>query len=104
MSRVRVSVFAVTVLTALASAADPPPAPVKPAVVRVVAFSPDGATLVAAYTAKDAPGGAVAWEVATGQRIWHSPGTASAVSFAPDGSAVALARGKRTAVRLDPRT
>lgn len=85
----------------LAVAADPPPVPVKPPAVRAVAFSPDGKLVVAGF----APGGAAAWEVATGKRLWHAPGpAASAVSFAPDGSAVALACGTPTAVRLDPLT
>ena len=75
--------FAGTVLAALASSAqDPPAAPVKPPAVRVVAFSPDGKLLVAGYTTTAPSCGAVAWEVATGKRLWHSPGTAvTAVSF-----------------------
>jgi WD40 repeat protein len=89
------------VLAALASAGD---TPVKPPSVRVLAFSPDGKILVAGYTAKDAPGGAVAWEVATGKRLWHSPGAVTAVSFASNGAAVAVARGTPAALRLDPLT
>lgn len=104
MRRVPSAVFAVTAVAALAAAADPPPTPVKPPTVRAVAFSPDGKIVVAGYATTNA-GGAAAWEVATGKRLWHNPGSAvSSVSFAPDGSAVAVANGKPTALRLDPLT
>ena len=94
MRRLLSAVSAAMVLAAAAAADDPPTAPVKPPSVRVVAFSPDGKLLAAGYAAKDRPGGAVVWEVATGERLWHSPGPAvTAVSFAPDGSALAVARG-----------
>jgi WD40 repeat protein len=105
MYRTRAAVFAGAVVAALAPAADPPVPLVQPPPVRAVAFSPDGKTLVAGYGANDAPGGAVAWEVATGKRLWHHPGpTVTAVSFAPAGTAVALARTTPTALRLDPLT
>src|SRR5262249_7606026 len=44
-------------------------------------------------------------EVATGKRLWRLPGAAViSVSFAPDGREVAVARGTRSALRLDART
>jgi WD40 domain-containing protein len=109
MRRARIVVFAAfaaTVLAAPAPAADDPPAPLaKPPAIRAIAFSPDGQTLVAGFGAKDQPGGAAAWEVATGKRLWRLPGAAvTSVSFAPDGTAVAVARGTPSALRLDPRT
>src|SRR5438552_6843661 len=106
MRRVQVAVSAVTVLAAAAAAADSlqPAPPAKPPAVRAVAFSPDGKTLVAGFGAKDQPGGVAAWEVATGKPLWHLPGAVTSVSFSPDGTAVALARGTPTALRLDPLT
>jgi WD40 repeat protein len=106
MRCVQVAVSAVTVLTAVAAADGFQPAPpARPPAVRAVAFSPDGKTLVAGYGAKDQPGGVVAWEVATGKRLWHQPGQAvTSVSYAPDGTAVAAARGAPGAFRLDPLT
>src|SRR5438093_11325086 len=100
------AVFAATVLAALAPAADDPPAPLaKPPTIQAVAFSPDGQTLVAGFGAKDQPGGAAAWEVATGKRLWRLLGAAiTSVSFAPDGTEVAVARGTPSALRLEPRT
>jgi WD40 repeat protein len=60
---------------------------------------------VAGFGGKDQPGGVAAWEVATGKRLWRLPGAAvTSLSFAPDGSAVAVARGTPSALRLDPRT
>src|SRR5947199_6789473 len=98
MRRARIVVFAmfaVTVLAVLALAADAPPALLaKPPTIRAVAFSPNGQTLVAGFGAKDRPGGAAGWDVATGKRLWRLPGAAiPSVSFAPDGTAVAVARG-----------
>src|SRR5580692_8767642 len=82
---------------------DPSTPPAHPSTVRVVAFSPDGQTLVAGFGGKDQPSGAAAWEVATGKRLWHLPGNAvTSVSFAPDGKAVAITRGENSALRLDP--
>src|SRR5438128_1456962 len=77
----------------------------KPPPIRAVAFSPDGQTLVRGFGAKDRPGGAPGWDVATGKRVWRLAGAAiTSVSFAPDGTAVAVARGTPSALRLDPRT
>src|SRR4051794_20575098 len=100
------ALFAEIVWVGLAPAADDPPAPLaKPPTIRAVAFSPDGQTLVAGFGAKDQPGGAAGWEVATGKRLWRLPGAAIiSVSFAPDGTAVAVAPGTPFALRLDPRT
>src|SRR5205823_6788457 len=105
--RATTAVFAVAAVWAPpARAAGDPQAPfARPATVRAVAFSPDGQTLVAGFGAKDQPGGAAAWEVATGKRLWRLPGAAiTSVSFAPDGTAVAVACGTPSALRLDPRT
>jgi WD40 repeat protein len=106
MRRARIAVFAVAALAALAPAADAPPAPfAKPPAIRAVVFSPDGRTLVAGFGGENQPGGAACWEVATGKRLWRLPGAAvTSVSFAPDGREVAVARGTRSALRLDPRT
>jgi WD40 repeat protein len=106
MRRVPPAVFTVTVLAALATAADDKPAPpAKPPVVLTVVFSPDGRTVVAGYSTKDQSGGAVAWEVDTGKRLWRHPGPAvGSVSYAPDGKTVALAVEKPIALRLDART
>jgi WD40 repeat protein len=100
------ALFAATQLAAPVPAAGEPPAPyTKPPAIRVVAFSPDGRTLVAGFGGKDQPGGVAAWEVATGKRLWRLPGAAvTSVSFAPDGTAVAVARGTPSALLLDPRT
>jgi WD40 repeat protein len=102
-------VFALVILSpchpvTLSSA--PAPAPfARPPAIRVVAFSPDGKTLVAGFGGKDEPSGAASWEVATGKQLWRLPGPAvTSVSFAPDGTAVAIARGTASASRLDPRT
>ncbi|MFO0845238.1 MAG: hypothetical protein U0797_23125 [Gemmataceae bacterium] len=107
MRRTRIAVFAVSAALA-APAADGPPAPLaKPPNIRAVAFSPDGKTLVAGFGATGQPGGGAAcWEVASGKRLWRLPGGAAvtSVSFAPDGAAVAVARGTPSALRLDPRT
>lgn len=103
MGRIPVAAFATLLIAGVVPAADDPPA--RPAVVRAVAFSPDGKLIVAGYGSKDQPGGVGAWEVATGKRLWHNPGApVGSVSFAPDGSALAVAHGKPTALRLDPHT
>jgi WD40 repeat protein len=106
MRRVPSAVLAAIVLAALAAAADDKPAPpAKPPVVLTVVFSPDGRAVVAGYSAKDQPGGAVAWEVATGRRLWHHPGAAvGSVSFAPDSKTLAIAVGKPIALLLDARS
>lgn len=106
MGAARIVQFAATVLAASALAADDVPAPfTKPPAIRALAFSPDGQTLVAGFGAKDQPGGAAAWEVATGKRLWRLSGApVTSVSFTPDGSAVAVARGTPSALRLNPRT
>src|SRR5262245_58553510 len=106
MRRVSITVFVGTVLAALASSAnDPPAAFVRPPIIRAVAFSPDGRTLVAGFGGTDQASGAVCWEVATGKRLWRLPGTTvTSLSFAPDGRSVAVARGTPSVLRLDSRT
>lgn len=89
-----------------AQAADNQTVPfLEPVSIRVVSFSPDGRTIIAGFTGKDQPGAAAAWEVGTGKMHWRiaRPAVAS-VSFAPDGTDVAVARGTRFALRLDPLT
>jgi len=84
------------------SAADPP---VKPAVIWAVVFSPNGKTVVAGYGGNGAQGGLVAWEVATGKRLWQvDTSWAISVSFAPDSQSIAIANWKKTALRIDART
>lgn len=99
IGRVVFVVFAVTVLAAAA-----PPA--KPPAIRILAFSPDGRTLVAGFGARNQPGGAAGWEVATGKRLWRLSGGAAvtSLSFAQDGTAVAIAPRTPSVLRLDPRT
>jgi len=99
-------VFAATLLVAPISAADDTPGPfVKPPPIRTVAFSPNGQILVAGFGAKEQPSGVTAWDVSTGKRLWRLSGAAvNSVSFAPDGMALAVARGTPIAMRLDPHT
>jgi WD40 repeat protein len=106
MRRAGIAVLALTAaLAALAAAGDAPAPFAKPPAIGVVAFSPDGKTLVAGFGGKGEPSGAACWEVATRKRLWRIPGAAvTSVSFAPDGTALAVARGTASATRLDPRT
>ncbi|HEX4613323.1 MAG TPA: hypothetical protein VH092_34375 [Urbifossiella sp.] len=84
---------------------DPPAGPDRPPV-RAVAFSPDGKRLVAATGNKDRPGAVVAWDVATGQRLWAVPRAAgfTSLSYAPDGGLVAVTDGRPAARLLDAAT
>jgi WD40 repeat protein len=103
---VLLTLFASIIRLGVAQSADNPPVPfVEPVSIRVVAFSPDGRTIVVGFTGKTQPGGAAAWEVATGKQLWRIAGPAiTSVSFSPDGTDVVVARGTRFALRLDPLT
>lgn len=105
-SQIVVFMFAAAVLAGITLGADDPPAPLaKPPAIRALAFAPDGQTIIAGFGAKDAPGGAAAWEIATGRRLWRITGApCTSVSFATDGKAVAVACGSTSALRLNPRT
>lgn len=77
-----------------------------PAVIRIIAFSPDGKTLVAGYEAADKSGGILAWDIDTLKARWSRPAPASvrSLSFSSDGKSLAIVRGQRTAFLLDPAT
>ncbi|MBN9518627.1 hypothetical protein J0H58_08925 [bacterium] len=81
-------------------------APLRPPSVRALAYSPDGAVLVATVGWSGEPGAAAAWDVTTRKQLWVGRGPAGhpAAAFAPDGKSVVVADGTPTAVRLDPRT
>src|SRR5262245_31330398 len=81
-----------------AGAVDPPAkaaAPLRPASVRSLAYSPDGKVLVAGIGKRDQPGAVVAWDAESREQLWvkRGPKGFSSVSFAPDGKAVAVAHG-----------
>jgi WD40 repeat protein len=106
MGLTRIIWFAAMISIGLLSpglAVDPPASPSTPSTVRVVAFSPDGRTLVAGFGGQGQASGAAAWEVASGKRLWNLTGaTVTSVAFAPGGKTVALARGEKSALRLEP--
>jgi WD40 repeat protein len=56
----------------------------------VLAFAPDGRTLVSALAGRTLPG----WDVATGTAVFHLEGGARSVAFSPDGKTVASGGGK----------
>jgi WD40 repeat protein len=88
-------------------AVDPPAAaPLRPTPVRLLAYSPDGNVLLASVGRRDQPGALVAWSTEARRELWvkRDPKGFSALSFAPDGKAVAVARGTTAALRLDPVT
>ncbi|MBN9520394.1 PQQ-binding-like beta-propeller repeat protein [bacterium] len=95
----------VTLVWAAAAPADDPPAPDRPPV-RALAFSPDGARLVAATGHKDRAGEVVAWDVAGRKRLWSVPRAAgpTSLSVAPDGAVVAVTDGRPSVRLLDAAT
>jgi WD40 repeat protein len=87
-------------------AGDPPPkveSPLRPQMVRSLAFSPDGKTLIGTSGRKDQPGTIIAWDAETQKLLWRyqTPGIYASVSFAPDGKTVAVTHNKSTALQLD---
>src|SRR5438552_2519630 len=86
------------------SAADDPPgnAAPRPAIVRALAFSPEGKLLAAGSGGKDRPGGVTVWDVGTRKRLWRRDAPAiPSLSFAPDGRSLVAAQATPTAVRLE---
>jgi WD40 repeat protein len=85
-----------TTFCATVSAADLP-------AVRTLAFSPDGTILVVGTGGRGQAGGVTAYTVATRKPIWEhaEPAGVTSLAFAPDGKSIAVARGTKSALRLD---
>jgi WD40 repeat protein len=99
----------VALLTVLGPAGAQPakkgPAPETPAV-RSLSFSPDGARLAAGAVMPGGGGRVLIWDVAGRKLAIRSDqvGNLPMVTFAPDGSAVAVADGQSVVALLDPAT
>ena len=88
-----------------AAAVDPSDTFLKPPGIRALAFSPDGRMLVAGFGGEGQFSGTAAFDLATGKSLWCVPAaTTTAVSFNSEGTALAVARGTRIAILLDPGT
>jgi WD40 repeat protein len=104
-------VFGLLLLAAVSQveAVDPPAKPdlsMRPLPVRALAYSPDGKILVAGIGRRADAGAVVAWDLEGRKVLWQRRGTAGfpSVSFAPDGTAVAITNWNKIALKLDPST